>query len=427
MNCAKLIENVKFGALDEKLTQLYGTQGVSGARERYIKAIEAFANEFGSDREVNLFTVAGRSELSGNHTDHNRGCVVAASITLDIIAVASPTSDGKITVMSEGFGKDTVNINEYTSPDESKFGTSESIIAGMCAGFRKNGHRVGGFVAYTTSNVLKGSGMSSSAAFEDMIGTVESHLYNDGNVDNVEIAKLAQFAENKFFGKPCGLMDQVACAVGGIVAIDFEDTANPVITPVPFDFTSAGYNLCIISTGGNHADLTDDYASIPYEMKAVAAHLGKTVLREVDEAQLVAAIPELREKLGDRAILRALHFLGENKRVAAQKDALLSGDVETFFENVRASGRSSFCYLQNVYTTKNVTEQGLSLALCIAEGLLDSKSEALRVHGGGFAGTIQAFVKNENVAAFKSSMDAIFGEGACMVLNIRPVGAAKVF
>ncbi len=427
MNATKTIDLIKEGTLDEKLTLLYGKNDLDSAKERYINAINEFITTFGDDREVSLYTVAGRSELSGNHTDHNRGCVVAASISLDVIAVASATSDGIVHVKSEGFGEDTVVLSEYTAPVEEKFGTSESIIAGMCAGFKMNGHKTGGFVAYTTSSVLKGSGLSSSAAFEDMIGTIESHLYNNGEVSNVEIAKLAQYAENKFFGKPCGLMDQLACAYGGAVAIDFEDTKNPVITPIDFDFTGAGYNLCIVSTGGNHADLTDDYASVPAEMKAVAAYLGKEVLRETDEDAVIAAIPELREKLGDRAILRALHFFNENKRVEAQKNALIRGDIETFFENVKASGRSSFCYLQNVYTTKNVGEQGLSLALCLAEKVLSGKSAAWRVHGGGFAGTIQAFVKTEDVAALKSVMDACFGEGACMVLNIRPVGAARVF
>ena len=427
MKSIQLINEIKKGTLDEKLCMLYGRENVSAARERYIKAIDEFTFLYGEERELNIFTVAGRSELSGNHTDHNRGCVVAASISLDIIAVASATDDGIVRVKSEGFPEDVVDINTYTSPIEAKFGTSESIIAGMCAGFKMNGHNIGGFVAYTTSSVLKGSGLSSSAAFEDMIGTIESHLYNNGEVGNVEISKLAQYSENKFFGKPCGLMAQVACAYGGIVAIDFADTNDPVITPVDFDFTGAGYNLCIVSTGGNHADLTDDYASVPAEMKSVAAYFGKEVLRQVDEEEVIARIPSLREKLGDRAIMRALHFFSENKRVEAQKNALLSGDIETFFENVKASGRSSFCYLQNVYTTKNVSEQGLSLALCLAEKLLSGKSAAWRVHGGGFAGTIQAFVRSEDVAEFKSVMDASFGEGACMVLNIRPVGAAKVF
>ena len=271
MKATNLIETLKGGSLDEKLITLYGKDALSAAKERYIGAIESFCQLYGNDRELNLFSVAGRSELSGNHTDHNKGCVVAASISLDIIAVASATDDGTVRVKSEGFDEDVVDITAYTAPDKAKFGTSESIIAGMCAGLSANGHKVGGFVAYTTSNVLKGSGLSSSAAFEDMIGTIESHLYNDGKVDNVEIAKLAQWAENNFFGKPCGLMDQTACSVGGVVTIDFADTKNPVITPIEFDMTSAGYNLCIVNTGGNHADLTDDYASVPAEMKAVAA------------------------------------------------------------------------------------------------------------------------------------------------------------
>ena len=426
MNSEKLINAIKCGELDAKLSTLYGAENLSSARERYINAINEFTALYG-DRDAGLYTVAGRSELSGNHTDHNRGCVVAASISLDIIAVAAATDDGIVRVKSEGFDEDVVDINAYAEPASEKFGTSASIIAGMCAGFKMYGHKTGGFVAYTTSSVLKGSGLSSSAAFEDMIGTIESHLYNNGEVSNVEIAKLAQYAENKFFGKPCGLMDQVACAYGGAVAIDFNDIKNPIITPISFDFTGAGYNLCIVSTGGNHADLTDDYASVPAEMKAIAAYLGKEVLRDTDENAVIAAIPTLREKFGDRAIMRALHFFNENKRVEAQKNALIAGDIETFFENVKASGRSSFCYLQNVYTTKNVSEQGLSLALCLAEKVLSGKSAAWRVHGGGFAGTIQAFIRTEDVAEFKSVMDACFGDGACMVLNIRPVGAARVF
>ncbi len=426
MKSTDLIKIIADGSLDEKLISLYGESSLDSAKARYIDAINSFTAEFGADRDVSVYTVAGRSELSGNHTDHNRGCVVAASINLDIIAIAAPTTDGIVTVKSEGFGKDCVNINEYVAPDENKFGTSESIIAGMCAGLRENGHTVGGFVAYTTSTVLKGSGLSSSAAFEDMIGTIENHLYNNGNIDNVEIAKLSQYAENKFFGKPCGLMDQVACAVGGIVAIDFADVKNPIIEPINFDISGAGYNLCIVNTGGNHADLTDEYASIPSEMKAVAAHFGKEVLREVDEDALISALPTLREKLGDRAILRALHFIEDNRRVATQKKALLDGDIDVFFENVKASGRSSFCYLQNVYTSKNVAEQGLSLALCLAERVLKDCRAAWRVHGGGFAGTIQAFVPADKVAQFKATMDACFGDGACLVLLIRPEGAARV-
>ncbi|MBQ8416009.1 MAG: galactokinase [Clostridia bacterium] len=426
MNATKLKAALLGGAFDERFSYIYGESAVKAQVIRYANAIDAFAALYGADREVALYSVAGRSELSGNHTDHNHGCVVAASIDLDIIAVASPNTEGVIRVKSEGFDEDVVDINTFTAPRETPLGHSDELIAGMVAGFRKDGYQVGGFDAYTTSNVLKGSGISSSAAFEDMIGNILNHIYNEGNVDNVEIAKLAQYAENHFFGKPCGLMDQVACASGGIVAIDFNDPTAPIIEKIDFDITAQGYNLCIVNTGGNHADLTDDYASVPAEMKAVAAALGKSFLRELDEKDVIAAIPTLRETLGDRAILRALHFFSENRRVAKQKAALFSGNLDAFFEGVIASGRSSFCYLQNVFTTKNVGEQGLSLALCLCERLLADKKGAWRVHGGGFAGTVQAFVPTEEVETFRAAMDAAFGEGRCMVLRIRPVGAVKI-
>ncbi len=425
MNIAKTKDYITSGGLDKTLTYIYGEAAVAHQRARYCTAIDEFSKIYG-DREITLYSVAGRSELSGNHTDHNHGCVIAASIDLDIIAVAAKRDDGVIRIKSEGFPEDIVDTTVYTSPVEAKFGTSESIIAGMCAGFAKNSHAIGGFDAYTTSNVLKGSGLSSSAAFEDMVGNILSHMYNDGKVDNVEIAKLAQYAENVFFGKPCGLMDQVACAVGGIVAIDFADPKAPVVEKLDFDLSAHGYNLCIVDTGGNHADLTDDYASVPAEMKAVAAHFGKAVLREVGRDELMAAIPALREKVGDRAVLRALHFMSENERVVAQRSALLAGDLDAYFENVKASGKSSFCYLQNVYTTKNLFEQGLSLALCLAEGYLSDKSAAWRVHGGGFAGTIQSYVPMDAVEGYRALMDGVFGEGKCIVLRIRPVGAVKV-
>ena len=427
MNTTAIIAEIKKGTLDERLAYIYGKAALEAQKERYVKAIEEFSDIYGADREITLYSVAGRSELSGNHTDHNSGCVVAASIDLDIIAVASARNDSIIRIKSEGVPEDAVDFSAYVNPVEAKYGSSESIIAGMCAGFKKDGYKVGGFDAYTTSNVLKGSGLSSSAAFEDMVGNILSHMYNDGGVDNVEIAKLAQYAENEFFGKPCGLMDQVACAVGGIVAIDFKDPKAPVIEKVDFDITEKGYNLCIVNTGGNHADLTDDYASVPAEMKAVAAHFGCKVLREVDEAKFVSEIAALREKVGDRAILRALHFFNENKRVANQKAALANDDLDAFFAEVLASGKSSYCYLQNVYTTKNLCEQGLSLALCLAEGYLSGKKAAWRVHGGGFAGTIQAFVPQNEVEGFRALMDSVFGEGKCIVLRIRPEGAVKIF
>ena len=426
MNTKELNAALVSGKFDDRLTYIYGSAALGAQKERYAKALTEFEKLYGADRDVGFYSVAGRSELSGNHTDHNHGCVIAASIDLDIIAVAAKSEGSVIRVKSEGFREDVVDIDIFREPKDGKTECSAALIAGMAAGFRKEGHAVGGFDAYTTSNVLKGSGISSSAAFEDMIGNIFSHLYNGGKVDNVEIAKLAQYSENVFFGKPCGLMDQVACAVGGIVAIDFADPKQPTIEQIDFDVTGAGYNLCIVNTGGNHADLTDDYASVPAEMKAVAATFGKAVLRDVNEADVIAKIPELRTAVGDRAVLRALHFYEENRRVAKQKAALRAGDLDAFFANVLASGRSSFCYLQNVYTTKNLTEQGLSLALCLAERTLAGKKAAWRVHGGGFAGTVQAFVPNGEVETFRACMDAVFGKGACMVRRIRPVGAVKV-
>ena len=426
MNATLLQKALLDGSVDGRLTELYGAGALELQRARYAKAVGEFIALYGADREVGLFSVAGRSELSGNHTDHNHGRVVAASIDLDILAVAALRDDSVIRIKSEGFPEDVVDFSVYSAPVEDRYFTSASIIAGMCAGFASKGFAVGGFDAYTTSNVLKGSGLSSSAAFEDMIGNIENYLYNDGKVDNVEIAKIAQYAENEFFGKPCGLMDQMACGVGGIISIDFKDPRAPIINKIDFDITAAGYNLCIVNTGGNHADLTPDYAAVPAEMKGIAAAMGKTVLRETDEEAVIAAIPALREKLGDRAIMRALHFFAENRRVAAQRAALEAGDLDKFFENVIASGRSSFCYLQNVYTPKNLTEQGLSLALCLAERYLADKKGAFRVHGGGFAGTIQAFVRSEDVPGFRALMDGVFGEGACIVLRIRPEGATKI-
>ena len=438
MPLSDLVAAIDAGELDTAFETLGSAGGAPVQRERVKALCATFASMYGADREVGLFTVAGRSELSGNHTDHNHGCVIAASISLDVLAVASPRADGIIRLKSEGFDEDVVEIAAYTNPDESGFGTSAALIAGVCQGFVNNGYAVGGFDACTVSDVFKGSGLSSSAAFEDMIGTILSHLYNKGCVDEVAFSKISQYAENKFFGKPCGLMDQVACAVGGIVAIDFADPTAPVIEPLPFDMTAAGYHLCIVNTGGNHADLTDDYAAVPAEMKAVAAHFGKAVLREVTAEQVISAIPTLREKVGDRAILRTLHFLSENDRVAAQKAALEAAiaasdtatrdtAVDKYFEGVLASGRSSYCYLQNVYTIKNITEQGLSLALCLCEQVLGGKRAAYRVHGGGFAGTVQAYVPAELVETFTAVMDGAFGEGATYDLRIRPVGAARIF
>lgn len=422
MRPSELLANIKKG-------ELFANAGVTrDPAKRFGALLEEFIERYGDERDVNLFSVPGRSELAGNHTDHNHGRVIACSVDLDIVAVVAAREDSTVRIKSEGFPEDVVDINEYVTPREDRFGHSDSLIAGVADGFRRRGLAVGGFDAVTSSNVLKGSGISSSAAFEDMVGTIMSHLYCDGSVDFVKIAMISQYAENAFFGKPCGLMDQVACAAGGVVAIDFADPTAPVVEKINFDLTGKGYRLCIVNTGGNHADLTPDYAAVPAEMKSVAKALGHEVLRECDEDAIIAAIPALRTTLGDRAILRALHFMAENRRVYEMKQALLADDFEAYFDGVMASGHSSFCYLQNVYTTKNVAEQGLSLALNLSERYLKDckRPTAFRVHGGGFAGTIHAYVPDEDVEGYRALMDGVFGEGACHILSIRPEGAVKL-
>lgn len=427
MNIKELIKAINEGELDSRFEKLYGKENVTAQRERYIEAANEFGSIFGSDREVSVFSVPGRSEISGNHTDHNRGKVIAAAVDLDIIAVASKRDDGTVTVKSKGFPADTVSC-KAGEPDEKLFYTSSSLLSGTCAGFEKRGYKAGGFDAYTTSNVLKGSGISSSAAFECMIGTILNHFYNGAVVTDPVIAEIAQFAENVYFGKPSGLMDQTACAVGGFAAIDFEDPAAAKIEKLDFDLSKEGYNLCITNTGGNHADLNDDYAAVPAEMKAVAAIFDRPVLRGLTVKDLLSRAAEIREKVGDRAFLRAFHFINENERVTRQTEALRNGNTEEFLAEVKESGRSSFMWLQNVYTTKNVSEQGLSLALAVTENALGNtkRKSAWRVHGGGFAGTVQAFVPSEDVEAYKSAMESVFGKGSCAVLRVRGEGTAKV-
>ena len=413
------------GNLDEKLSALYGEEKLLSSRARYLGAISEFERLYGDDRDISVYSVPGRSELSGNHTDHNGGKVIAASVDLDIVAVASACAGSVVRLSSEGYSEDCVDFDVYSSPNADNYEKSSAIIAGVLSGMHAGGFRVGGFDAYTTSTVPGGSGLSSSAAFENTVGTIINHLYNGGTIDGVTIAKISQYAENAFFGKPCGLMDQIACSVGGAVAIDFADSKAPRVEQLPTDALD-GYSLCIVNTGASHADLTADYAAVPAEMKSVAAHFGKKTLRELTRDEVFSAAGELRGKVGDRAIMRALHFFDENKRVEAQTEALRRKDTDAFFRGVLSSGRSSFCYLQNVYTAKNSAEQGVSLALCVAESLLKSKKAAWRVHGGGFAGTIQAFVPEAYTESFAASMDAVLGAGACHSLKIRKNGAERI-
>ncbi len=414
-----LLKRIESGHYDRTFARLYGNE-IDKQRARYRQAVLKFSEIYGSERKAVLFSAPGRTEIGGNHTDHNHGRVLAASVNLDIIAVASLSDQNAIRIKSEGFDEDTVSLNDL-SPKQEDQGHSSALIRGLAEKFAKNKFKIGGFDAYTTSNVLKGSGLSSSAAFEVLVGTVLNHLYNDGNVGAVEIAKMAQYAENVHFGKPCGLMDQTASAVGGIITIDFADIQNPLIRKVDFDFASTGYNLCIVDTGGDHADLTHEYASITVDMKAVSKSLGVNFLRETNMDMLLKSLPLVRKNHGDRAALRAIHFLRDNQRVSSQVNALQSGDFDEFLRLVIESGHSSFEYLQNVYSISNTNEQGLSLALCLAQGILDGEG-AWRVHGGGFAGTTQNFVPSSLLPMFCSQIESVFGKGSCHVLTIRPVG-----
>ena len=431
MNITKIKEAIAEGYFDKAFLELYGNGAdLAKIHERYLACAKGFEENYGDkagDADVRLFSVAGRSEISGNHTDHNHGRVLAASISLDIISVAAMTEKAEIAIKSEGFPEDVIDLTDVENVRDGEKYKASAIIRGMCDGFKKNGYEIGGYYSYTTSNVLKGSGLSSSAAFEDMVGNMINLFYNDGKIDNVEIAKIAQYSENVHFGKPCGLMDQIACAAGGFVAIDFADTKNPIVEKLPFDLDKYGVALCIVNTGGNHADLNDDYASIPSDMKKVANLFGKDFLRNVEKSDVIARASEIREKLGDKCLLRALHFLNENERVTKQRNALSSGDLKGFLSGVRNSGLSSATMLQNVYTVKNVNEQGLSVALALSGEVLNGvEGAAYRVHGGGFAGTIQAFVPKNLIDTYRQTLEGVFGEGNVYVLSVRKYGAVCI-
>ncbi len=392
--------------------------------DRYANAVSDFYKAFEGTEPAAIFSAPGRTEIGGNHTDHQHGEVLAASINKDAIAVVSPRDDKMVNVLAEGFGMTNIDLNDLSLHEDEK-GTTPALIRGVLAGLKDSGFILGGFDAYITSDVLIGAGLSSSAAFETLIGTIVSGLYNGMNIDPVTIAKIGQFAENKYFGKPCGLMDQMACSVGNLVHIDFNDTDNPVVDKVNFDFSKTDYVLCITDTKGSHADLTNEYAAVPLEMKKIASLLGYDVLRPVSFEDIIENINMLREKAGDRAVLRAIHFVNETLRAQDEAEALKAGDLKEFLSLVKQSGDSSFKYLQNVYTNSDVTVQNVSLALAISDTVLTSE-EVSRVHGGGFAGTIQAFVKKGNAKRYKKYMDKVFGDGSCEILAVRKYGGIRV-
>lgn len=419
-------EKLEKGLIDEEFSVVYKKETYAAQYGRYLEVLDSFSELFdkAQEREVALFSAPGRSEIGGNHTDHNHGLVLAAGISLDAIAVASKNDEGIIRIKSAGYPMDTVDCADLSVKENEK-GRSQAIIRGVAARFKELGYNVGGFDATTASQVLSGSGLSSSAAFEVLVCTMLSYLYNDGKVDPIEVAKISQYSENIYFGKPCGLLDQMACSVGSFVSIDFEDTSKPVVKKIDFDFEKSGHSLVIVDTKGSHSDLTDDYAAVRREMETVAEYFGKKVLREVDKKDVIRNAGEIAKKVSPRAVIRALHYYGENEKVVLQAQALSKNDFEAFKALIIESGYSSYMYNQNVYTQKAGTEQPLSLALCLSEKILKGKG-AWRVHGGGFAGTIQAFVPDSMVEEYTSAMKAVFGDDACYVLSVRPYGGVQL-
>ena len=420
-NTIELKQQIQQGAYDAAFVKLYGADvDVNAQRERYISVIDQFENEFGSGRSVRLYSAPGRTEIGGNHTDHNNGVVLAGSVNLDIVAVVSPNEENIIRVKSLGFEKiDDVDVTNLV-PQEQEKEHSAALIRGVAAGIVNAGGKVGGFDAYTTSNVLRGSGLSSSAAFEVCIGAILRGEYNDNDMEKfsqVKIAQIGQYAENVFFDKPCGLMDQTACAVGGVITIDFKDPAHPIVGQTSIDLARHKLAMCITDTKGSHADLTDDYAAIRREMESVAEQMGKKVLREVDEEDFCRQLPAVRAAAGDRAVLRAMHVYDENRRVRAEVQALRAGDFARFLALVNASGDSSWEYLQNITPAGAAARQDMALTLALCRRLL-AGTGAVRVHGGGFAGTALSIVPEERIPCFTAGLERALAPGCCRVLRV---------
>lgn len=390
---------------------------------RFTSLIEKFESTFGAGKELSLFSAPGRTEIGGNHTDHQHGRVLAASVNLDTVAAVAENGENVIRIQSEGYPLCTVDLSDLAIRQEEK-NTTMALIRGVAAAFAEMGCEIRGFDAYVISDVLRGSGLSSSAAFEVLIGVILNGLFFEGKADAVKIAQIGQYAENVYFGKPSGLMDQMASSVGNLVAIDFSDPQNPAVERVDFDFSTTGHSLCIVDSGADHADLTDEYAAITAELRQICAHFGKAVLREIPKEEFYAALPQLRQKAGDRAVLRAMHFYDDNDRVPLQVEALKNGEFDTFLDLMKQSGRSSWMYLQNVIPAGYTDHQEVAVALALCDKLLCGRG-AYRVHGGGFAGTVQAFVPNDLLDAFRTGIEAVLGQGSCHVLSIRPVGGME--
>lgn len=408
--------------------KLYGSseEELDKQAERYAELSRLFEENYGDCSNIRFFSAPGRSEIAGNHTDHQHGKVIAASVNLDVIAAVCPRDDNMIELASKGYGRsDRIDLNDL-EVREADTGRSAALIRGVAAGLKNAGFKIGGFSAYTTSLVPSGSGLSSSAAFEILLLTIFNGLYNDFSIPPLKQAQIGQYSENVHFGKPSGLLDQSGCALGGFAYLDFAGGGLPYMEQIQVDFAEAGYDLIITQTGGSHANLTHEYAAIPEEMKQVASLLGKNVMSEVDPVEFYKNIPLLRRKAGDRAVLRALHFITEQARVEKQVEDLKAGNIEDFLKQVNASGLSSELQLQNITPKGETKQQELALALALSREFLKDKKGAVRVHGGGFGGTIQAYIAKEDTASYCLIMDSIFGKGSAQKIRIRPVGGCEI-
>lgn len=427
MNSRELSEKIAGDGLSQRFLEIYIDEAhAMRQKKRYLNAIAAFEHFYG-ESQIGIFSAPGRTEIGGNHTDHQNGEVLAASVNRDVLGIVQKTGDHEVRVVSGNHPMVSVDLGDLSMRIR-EAGTTVSIVRGVLASIRKRGYEVGGLQIYITSDVRIGAGLSSSAAFETLLATAESVLYNEGAIPAEEIAMIGRYAENIYFGKPCGLMDQMTCSVGSLVHIDFKKPEKPLVEKLSFDFAAHGYVLCITDTKSSHADLTEDYAEVPAEMRSVAAYFGKTVLRDVSEETVLRDLAGIRKKNGDRALLRALHFYEENKRVRLETEALKNGDIEAFLDAVRASGASSFQYLQNVYTTRSIREQNVAVALQLSGIVLGAgeKRSAYRVHGGGFAGTIQAWVPSGQAKEYRERMNELLGEHSCEILQIRNFGGMQV-
>ncbi len=423
MNIKKYRESIETGKLDSQIGALYNPLNIQAQKTRYIEAIDNFAVLYPQRDDIHIYSASGRTEIGGNHTDHQHGCVIAAAVNLDIIGVTSFHNDGVIRIKSEGYEDFEIRLDDLDVHDGKK--TSAEIVRGIAAKFTEMGVKIGGFDMYMTSDVPEGSGISSSSAFENLISTAIDLYCNESRAGAVEIAKIGQFAENVYFGKNSGLMDQMVSSVGGFVFLDFGSIENPGIRKINFDFESSGYKLIITDTKSSHADLSGDYSAVRSEMESVANFFGKSVLREVDEVEFWEKMPEIRKATSDRAVLRTMHFFGDNYRAKAEMEALENGNFSEFLRLVNESGNSSVNLLQNLYSVKKPTSQEIPLAIMAGKKVLGSNG-AIRVHGGGFAGTVQAFVPDSLIEIYTAEMDRIFGENSCFVMSIRPVGSIEI-